>query len=70
VTGGRVRGRHVDHPMLDKWQFFIGVEGATWPSHGLPRGTLWFARDLCKIMGSPSGSNPRPPPRYRLARPG
>jgi hypothetical protein len=31
--------------VLDEWR------GATWPSHGLPRGTLWLAFGLCKIWG-------------------
>jgi hypothetical protein len=43
MTGGRVHGRYMDHSMLDKWQCLIGWRGATWPSHGLLRGTLWLA---------------------------
>jgi hypothetical protein len=28
------------HPTVDKWQFVDELLGATWPSHGLPRGTM------------------------------
>jgi hypothetical protein len=29
----------VDQSARDMWQFVVGLKGATWPSHGLPRGT-------------------------------
>jgi hypothetical protein len=43
--------------LLGKWL------GATWPNHGLPRGTLGLANEgyVKKFLG-PGDSNPGPPP--------
>jgi hypothetical protein len=66
VTGGR----HVGHPVIDTWHVLVGCWCATWPSHGLPRGTLWLVDGFVKIyVGSP-GSNPRPSSGQRTGRTG
>jgi hypothetical protein len=52
--------------MLTRGIIWLVGKGATWPSHGLPRGTpLLVDRFQCKIrFDSVAGdSNPRPPDR-------
>jgi hypothetical protein len=45
------RGTHMGQSARDTWQFVVGLKGATWPSHGLPRGTpLLVDRFQCKIL--------------------
>jgi hypothetical protein len=43
---------------LDTWHIFDKWDGATWPRHGLPRGTIFNLVWLFKIIWIPWGSNP------------
>jgi hypothetical protein len=61
----------VDEPVIDTWHVWVGCWCATWPSHGLPRGTLWLVvRFICKILWCARESNPRPPIAQRTGRAG
>jgi hypothetical protein len=47
------------HPAVDKWYLFGKLLGATWPSHGLPRGTMILVNGWWKkFIWSPWGSIP------------
>jgi hypothetical protein len=53
----------VDESETDTWHSVIGWKGATWPNHGLPRGTPGLANEgYVKKNWDPRDSNPRPPP--------
>jgi hypothetical protein len=61
----------MDHSTINTWHFVIGCCGATWPSHGLPHGTLWLVDGLCKILYGFTGVEPATaPPGCGLAGPG
>jgi hypothetical protein len=46
---------------------FVGCKGATWPNHGLPRGTPGLANEgYVKIFLGPGGFEPRTSPCQRL----
>jgi hypothetical protein len=47
------------HLAVDKWQFFDELLGATWPSHGLPRGTMGLVNGfICQKVLEPMGFKP------------
>jgi hypothetical protein len=57
---------------VDTWHASIGCEGATWPNHGLPRGTPGLANEgyVKKKFEGPGDSNPGPPhttPSYQVS---
>jgi hypothetical protein len=53
----------VNESSVDTWHASIGCEGATWPNHGLPRGTPGLANEgYVKNFWGPGDSNPGPPP--------
>jgi hypothetical protein len=52
--------------MSTRGMHLIGCKGATWPNHGLPRGTPGLANEgYVKIFG-PGGFEPRTSPLQRL----
>jgi hypothetical protein len=57
----------VDQSETDTWHSAIGWKGATWPNHGLPRGTPGLANEgYVKSFWGPGDSNPGPPPPHAL----
>jgi hypothetical protein len=49
----------VNESSVDTWHASIGCEGATWPNHGLPRGTPGLANEgYVKSFWGPGDSNP------------
>ena len=56
----------VDQSEADTCQGLIGGYGATWPNHGLPRGTPGLANEgYVKVFWGPGDSNPGPPLRAK-----
>jgi hypothetical protein len=45
----------------DTWHALVGCKGATWPNHGLPRGTPVLSIGLCQKFLESGGFEPRPP---------
>jgi hypothetical protein len=57
----------VDQSDVDTWHFWL--LGATWPNHGLPRGTPGLANEgYVKSFWGPGDSNPGPPPHHAFAQ--
>jgi hypothetical protein len=57
------RGSDVGQSAVDTWHSSSGCKGATWPNHGLPRGTPGLANmGYIKNICGPGDSNPGPPP--------
>jgi hypothetical protein len=53
----------VGESALDACRVLVGWKSATWPSHGLPRGTPGLANEgYVKVFWGPGDSNPGPPP--------
>jgi hypothetical protein len=58
----------VDESSVDTWHASVGCKGATWPNHGLPRGTPVFVNlVLCQKFLESGGFEPGPSPRNAFA---
>jgi hypothetical protein len=57
-----VAASDVGQSAVDTWHSSNGCKGATWPNHGLPRGTPGLANEgYVKRYLGPGDSNPGPP---------